>query len=83
MKITGKKKRIDNDFKYKIGDYVYYNGYSCLIIGYHLGSGCGLYYCIKIPTRGHIGVGSVNEYGDPIDLSEFNCWFVSEESYKK
>ena len=39
MKIISKRERIDNDFKYKIGDYVYYNGDRCPIIGYHMGSG--------------------------------------------
>ena len=83
MKIIGTRKRIDNDFKYKIGDYVYYNGDSCCVIGYHIVSGYGLYYCIQIPAGGHTGAGSVNEYGDPIDLSKFKCWFVTEESCKK
>lgn len=83
MKIIGKRKRIDDDFKYKIGDYVYHNGDRCCIIGYHMGSVYGLYYCIQIPTQGHTGAGCVNEYGDPIDLSKFNCWFVSAESYQK
>ena len=78
MKIIGTRKRIDNDFKYKIGDYIYHNGDRCRIIGYHTESGYGLYYCIQIPDRGHKGDGSINEYGDPIDLSKFNCWFISE-----
>ena len=83
MKIIGKRERIDGDFKYKIGDYVYYNGDRCCIIGYHIGSSYGLYYCIEVPIQGHTGVGCVNEYGDPIDLSKFKCWFVSAEYYQQ
>ena len=83
MKIIGKRKRIDGDFKYKIGDYVHHNGDRCCIIGYHVGSGYGLYYCIEVPAQGHTGAGSINEYGDLIDLSKFNCWFVSAKYCQK
>ena len=83
MKITGKRKRIDSDFKYKIGDYIYHNGDRCCIIGYHMNPWTGPYYCIQITDRGHIGAGSIDECGDPIDLSKFNCLFVSAEYYKK
>ena len=83
MKIIGKRDRIDDDFKYKIGDYVYHNGDRCCIIGYHMNPWTGACYCIEVPSEGHTGAGSVNEYGDPIDLSKFNCWFVSEEYYQK
>ena len=83
MKITGKRKRIDSDFKYKIGDYIYHNGNRCCIIGYHTESGYGLYYYIQIPDREHNGEGSIDEYGDPIDLSKLNCWFVSAEYYRQ
>ena len=83
MKIIGKRERIDSDFKYKIGDYVYHNGDRCLIIGYHMNPWIGACYCIQIPDRGHNGEGSIDKYGDPIDLSKFNCWFVSVESYQQ
>lgn len=83
MKIIGKRERIDNDLKCKIGDYVYYNGDCCRIIGYNIDPMFGLYYCIEIPIQGHTGAGCVNEYGDPIDLSKFRCWFVSETFYQK
>ena len=83
MKIIGTRKRIDNDFKYKIGDYVYLREDRCRIIGYCIDSMFGFYYCIEVPAQGHTGTGSVNEYGDPIDLSKFKCWFVTEESCKK
>lgn len=83
MKIIGTRKRIDNGFKYKIGDYVYHHEGLCRIIGYHTESRYGLYYCIQIPTQGHNGEGSINEYGDPIDLSKFDCWFVSAKYYQK
>lgn len=83
MKIIGKRKRIDGDFKYKIGDYVYHHEDRCRIIGYCIEPMFGLYYCIQIPAGGHNGEGSINEYGDPIDLSKFDCWFVSVESYQK
>ena len=83
MKIIGTRKRIDNDFKYKIGDYVYHREGRCRIIGYCIDPMFGLYYCIEVHTRGHTGAGSVNEYGEPIDLSKFKCWFVTEESCKK
>ena len=83
MKIIGKRKRIDGDFKYKIGDYVYLREDRCRIIGYCIDSIFGFYYCIEVPAQGHTGAGSVNEYGDPIDLSKFKCRFVTEESCKK
>ena len=83
MKIIGTRKRIDNDFKYKIGDYVYHSEGCCRIIGYCIDSMFGFYYCIEVPAQGHTGAGSVNEYGEPIDLSIFKCWFVTEESCKK
>ena len=83
MKIIGTRKRIDNDFKYKIGDYVYLRENRCRIIGYFIDSMFGFYYCIEVPSQGHTGDGSVNEYGEPIDLSKFKCWFVTEESCKK
>lgn len=83
MKIIGKRKRIDGDFKYKIGDYVYYNEDRCCIIGYQIDTMFGLYYCIKVHTQGHTGAGCVNEYGEPIDLSKFKCWFVTEGILKK
>ena len=83
MKIIGTRKRIDNDFKYKIGDYVYLREDRCRIIGYCIDPMFGLYYCIEVPAQGHTGDGSVNEYGEPIDLSKFKCWFVTEGSCKK
>lgn len=83
MKIIGTRKRIDNDFKYKIGDYVYHREGRCRIIGYCIDPMFGLYYCIEVPAQGHTGAGSVNEYGEPIDLSGFKCWFVTEGALKK
>ena len=83
MKIIGKRDRIDGDLKYKIGDYVYYNGDRCRIIGYHIDPMFGLYYCIEVPIQGHTCARCVNEYGDPIDLSKFRCWLVSETFYQK
>lgn len=83
MKIIGTRKRIDNDFKYKIGDYVYLREDRCRIIGYCIDSMFGFYYCIEVPSGGHTGFGSINEYGEPIDLSKFKCWFATEKSCKK
>lgn len=83
MKIIGTRKRIDNDFKYKIGDYVYHREDRCRIIGYCIDPTFGFYYCIEVPAQGHTGDGSVNEYGEPIDLSKFECWFVTEGVLKK
>ena len=83
MKIIGKRKRIDGDFKYKIGDYVYHREDRCRIIGYCIDPTFGFYYCIEVRAQGHTGDGSVNEYGEPIDLSKFECWFVTEGVLKK
>ena len=83
MKIIGTRKRIDNGFKYKIGDYVYHHEGLCRIIGYCIDPTFGFYYCIEVHTQGHTGAGSVNEYGEPIDLSKFKCWFATEGVLKK
>ena len=81
MKIIGKRKRIDSDFKYKIGDCIYHNGDRCCIIGYGK-TPLSMFYCIEVPTSGHKGGGSIDEYGDPIDLSKFKCWFVQVDYYQ-
>ena len=81
MKITAKKKRIDEHLEYKIGDRIVHNGNLCRIIGYGKTSH-SMYYCIEVPTSGHRGGGTIDEYGDPIDLSKFNCWFVQVSYYQ-
>ena len=81
MKITAKRKRIDDHLKYKIGDQIVHNVDLCRIIGYgktHL----SMFYCIEVPSGGHTGSGSINEYGDPTDLSKFKCWFVQVDYYQ-
>ena len=77
MKIL-KKKRIDNHFKYKIGDSIKFefNGKYYPIVGYKEGYYGIDYYTIEVGFgHAHHAPGTVNEYGEDISFDKpFYLW---------
>ena len=77
MKIL-KKKRIDNHFKYKIGDSIKFefNGKFYPIVGYKEGYYGIDYYTIEVGFgHAHHAPGTINEYGEPISFDKpFYLW---------
>ena len=77
MKIL-KKKRIDNHFKYKIGDSIKFefNGKFYPIVGYKEGYYGIDYYTIEVDFgHAHHAPGTVNEYGEDISFDKpFYLW---------
>ena len=77
MKIL-KKKRIDDYFKYKIGDSIKFefNGKFYPIVGYKTGYYGIDYYTIKVDFgHAHNAPGTINEYGEDISFDKpFYLW---------
>lgn len=77
MKIL-KKKRIDNHFKYKIGDSIKFefNGKFYPIVGYKEGYYGIEYYTIEVDFgHAHHAPGTINEYGEDISFDKpFYLW---------
>lgn len=77
MKIL-KKKRIDDNFKYKIGDSIKFefNGKFYPIVGYKKGYYDIDYYTIEVDFgHAHNAPGTVNEYGETITFDKpFYLW---------
>lgn len=77
MKIL-KKKRIDDHFKYKIGDSIKFefNGKFYPIVGYKKWYYDIEYYTIEVDFgHAHHAPGTINEYGEPIDFDKpFYLW---------
>lgn len=77
MKIL-KKKRIDNHFKYKIGDSIKFefNGKFYPIVGYKEGYYGIDYYTIEVDFgHAHHAPGTINEYGEDISFDKpFYLW---------
>ena len=77
MKIL-KKKRIDDSFKYKIGDSIKFefNGKFYPIVGYKKGYYDLDYYTIEVDFgHAHYAPGTIDEYGKPISFDKpFYLW---------
>ena len=77
MKIL-KKKRIDDSFKYKIGDSIKFefNGKFYPIVGYKKGYYDLDYYTIEVDFgHAHNAPGTIDEYGEPISFDKhFYLW---------
>ena len=77
MKIL-KKKRIDDYFKYKIGDSIKFefNGKFYPIVGYKKGYHDIHYYTIEVDFGpAHNAPGTIDEYGEPISFDKpFYLW---------
>ena len=77
MKIL-KKKRIDDSFKYKIGDSIKFefNGKFYPIVGYKKGYYGIDYYTIEVDFgHAHYALGTINEYGEHISFdTPFYLW---------
>ena len=77
MKIL-KKKRIDDSFKYKIGDSIKFefNGKFYPIVGYRKGYHDIYYYTIEVDFgHAHNAPGTIDEYGEPISFDKpFYLW---------
>ena len=77
MKIL-KKKRIDDHFKYKIGDSIKFefNGKFYPIVGYKEGYYGIEYYTIEVDFgHAHHAPGTINEYGEDISFDKpFYLW---------